>query len=728
MKMCNNQKGITLITLVVTIIVLIILTGVTIGAIAGHNGLIDKSKHASDNFNTTIFDEQSRLNALLEDMYSEQEIRELIITITYIGNGGKTASNETEVIEFASNTIATNMFIPVNARRFVKWNTMQDGTGTDYSENAPITFTENLTLYAIWEDLHTVSYNANGGSGTMASETGASLTVKANTFTAPSGKVFEKWNTQANGGGTDYAVGATITSDTTLYAIWRNPNITYHPGQGSGTMASTATTVANCTFTPPAQVSGQSRKVFDKWRTNPDGTGDNYNPGATVTQDIDLYATWRYPVVSYNANGGSGTMTQSTGSSITIKSNTFTAPSGKTFKEWRTASNGTGTLYTANTTATFTADTTLFAIWQNVYTVSYNANGGSGTMASHTGLSVTIKSNTFTAPSGKAFKEWNTNSSGTGTKYTAGTSVSQNLTLYAIWGETIASKKGGSILSNSAITTLIDDNGKEVKIPAKFKIASDSATVVANGIVIEDGSGNQFVWIPVDNISSYTRTAFQGKNITSTFTEAMPSDEQTSVTNNKGYYIGRYEAGDSTKPTASGNSLRASGASQTNAVCIKKGYAPYNRITRTNAKTRAEAMKTEQGYQATTKLCSSYAWDTAIKFIENTVSNYGSSSPQGNYKDVDKNYTDITGTSQSVASGTSANVIPTGQTTPVCNIYDMGGNVYEWTSESYSNSSYPCTLRGGCFYYNYGSYPAGNRDYCNDAAGDNVGFRVTLFL
>ena len=212
------------------------------------------------------------------------------------------------------------------------------------------------------------------------------------------------------------------------------------------------------------------------------------------------------------------------------------------------------------------------------------------------------------------------------------------------------------------------------------------------------------------------------------YTEAMPTDEYNSINTNKGYYIGRFEAGDSTLPTAGTSSLRGEGASQTNAIAIKKGYAPYNYITRTNAKNLAEAMDSAQSYSATTKLCSSYAWDTAINFIQNKVSGYGSSSPQGNYKDVTSfTYKDITGATQTKANGDST-LIPTGQTTAVCNIYDLGGNVWEWTTESCSDSSLPYAIRGGDSVVDYGVYPAGLRGCISDGTYGGLGFRVTLFL
>ena len=295
--------------------------------------------------------------------------------------------------------------------------------------------------------------------------------------------------------------------------------------------------------------------------------------------------------------------------------------------------------------------------------------------------------------------------------------------------------------------TLTDDNTKTVIVPAGFKISSDSATTVNEGIVIEDKDGNQYVWIPVENISDYKRTTFSTNVATGTidtstnsekinysssntnyFIEAMPSDELASVTTYKGYYIGRYEAGDSV--STANKTLRSDGASISNKVAIKKDQAPYNWITRDQAKTLAEGIKTAEEYtKGTTKLCSSYAWDTVISFIQRTNTDYGASSGEGNYNDTTFSYTDITGATQTKEQNASV-LIPTGQATAVSNIYDMGGNESEWTTESFSSSNIDCVFRGGTYKSNFASIPSGFRDtgYTTSSLMDYIGFRVTLYL
>ena len=328
-------------------------------------------------------------------------------------------------------------------------------------------------------------------------------------------------------------------------------------------------------------------------------------------------------------------------------------------------------------------------------------------------------------------------------------------------------------------TTITDSctPANSIRVPAGFKIAEDSALTVEDGVVIEDKDGNQFVWIPAKteaeggatiNLSSgdtttivYQRTAFTGEYITITYTETMPSDEEASVNAWGGYYIGRFEAGDKEATDATMmreeymmNQLmefaKENGIDLTNSdnlteeqeqqlnekaseieneihtITIKKSQAPYNNITFANLKSLAEGMDTVQGYTtATTKLVSSYAWDTAINFIQIKNSDYGTTSPEGNYSNSDTfTYTDIAGDTQ---TGPTGELIPTGQTTEVSNIYDMGGNLYEYTTESYSGVPGPYVVRGGDYGLDYDHFPAGLRRSSVGYADSVHGSRVTLY-
>ena len=267
----------------------------------------------------------------------------------------------------------------------------------------------------------------------------------------------------------------------------------------------------------------------------------------------------------------------------------------------------------------------------------------------------------------------------------------------------------------------------EVWVPEGFKVADDSASTVQGGVVIEDKDGNQFVWVPVATLADYKRTWYTEYDSFSSYSEALPEDEKTSVERYKGFYIGRYEAGDKESTGTTKATFRTSSSDTSNSVTIKADQVPYNYVTRTQAVSLAEGFATKQGYKAKTKLVSSYAWDTTIAFLQKVNSDYGNSSEEGNYKDTTFSYTDITGASQTKASNSQV-LVPTGQTTPVCNIYDMGGNVLEWTTESCSSTKYPYALRGGHCASGFANSPAGLRYASPDAAYNGLGFRLTLFM
>ena len=291
--------------------------------------------------------------------------------------------------------------------------------------------------------------------------------------------------------------------------------------------------------------------------------------------------------------------------------------------------------------------------------------------------------------------------------------------------------------------TKVEFSDGNVIIPEGFKIADVPASKVQDGVVIEDKDRNQFVWVPVATIADYKRTAYSTNGATEEtdtatnsikikynsslynyyFTEAMPDDEKKSVDTYKGFYIGRYEAGDKESTEAK----KLSGSNDvTKTVTIKKGQAPYNYVKKTQAVSLAEGFATKQGYKAKTKLVSSYAWDTTIAFLQKVNSDYGERS-EGNYRETAFSYTDITGASQTKSSSSSV-LIPTGQTTPVCNIYDMGGNVWEWTTETSSFPGYPYAVRGGDYLCGFAGEPAGYRKVISDGAYDGYGFRLTLFM
>ena len=111
--------------------------------------------------------------------------------------------------------------------------------------------------------------------------------------------------------------------------------------------------------------------------------------------------------------------------------------------------------------------------------------------------------------------------------------------------------------------------------------------------------------------------------------------------------------------------------------------------------------------------------------MQKVNSDYGNSSEEGNYNNTTFSYTDITGVSKKKAKYSWV-LVPTGQTTPVCNIYDMGGNVWEFTTESCTDLPY--ARRGGVYGTDFADLPAGCRDDGIGYASADRGFRLTLFM
>ena len=352
---------------------------------------------------------------------------------------------------------------------------------------------------------YAVIYNANGGGGppppAQAAVAGDSITVAGQSnLTAPTGKTFNGWNTAADGSGTSYAVGATLTlvdANVTLFAQWKTADnaytVTYNANGGGGTVPEQQIVLAGETFTVAGQgsLTAPTGKAFTGWNTNSSGTGTAYTAGSsrTVSSNITLYAQWvtssgQSYTVYYYANGaasGSPPASQTVldGTTFTVAGQgSLTAPAGTAFDGWNTDSYGTGTAYRAGTSQTVSSNITLYAQWVTSsgqsYTVTYNANGASGTVPSAQtaldGITIEIAGQGDLTYSGKAFNGWNTNSSGTGTTYPAGSllTVNATITLYAQWIDSTGVTYTVSYNSNGGtgtVPSLTVSDGQTITLP-----------------------------------------------------------------------------------------------------------------------------------------------------------------------------------------------------------------------------------------------------------------------
>ena len=303
----------------------------------------------------------------------------------------------------------------------------------------------------------------------------------------------------------------------------------------------------------------------------------------------------------------------------------------------------------------------------------------------------------------------------------------------------------GEITYETSYTIFKDVNGEQVPIPEGYIVSENSdENIVNKGLVVSDSRGNEYVWISctVDSSSNklqYKRTEWgvekDGtdnsraikdeltlKDIDVTYSKtdtdngineeiskeivAQINAEKESIKKYGGYYIGRYEVGKDNKTAV-----------------IKAEQEPYVNIKWSKAYELAKGIGGGEG--ATTYLCSSYSWDTAINFIQNTTGkNYATSiiGFNGNWKSQEVK--DSSG--KVIKPVNTAQRLNTGLTTALCNIYDMGGNVGEFTTELNPGTSETVVLRGGVSALNS---PAGYRwDDYSGFAGSSYGFRATLFL
>ena len=150
--------------------------------------------------------------------------KEKEIVIRFDANGRDETTPETLVIRPSVSIIIR----PISHSLFSHWNTKADGSGISYYyDRTYVSFSEDTTLYAQWYEPVTITFNANGGSGTMENQVipeNKSSHLKNNTFTAQQGYFFSHWNTKPDGTGESYdnESGITLSKDTTLYAQWTN--------------------------------------------------------------------------------------------------------------------------------------------------------------------------------------------------------------------------------------------------------------------------------------------------------------------------------------------------------------------------------------------------------------------------------------------------------------------------------------------------------------------------
>ena len=378
--------------------------------------------------------------------------------------------------EYGLHDFSTFGLIAPPGYRFAGWKSGDNGkifdeTTTTYTATDFVDGIQNNDMH-VWltaqfePDSYLVKFDATGGSCSAISKT---VTYKSSYGTLPvpikENYSFDGWYTEPDGGQkvtAESKVG--ITSDTTLYAHWKikTYTITYYLNGGSGlnifqrTQSKKHDVALTLLTTKPTgkkyniyynanggEVSLSHSSIaqpFKNWNTKSDGTGKTYEPGTIYqkNEQLSLYAQYSYPQI-----GSLPTPTRL----------------GYSFDGWYTAANG-GIKITETTTVT--TDITLYAHWiTNTYTVTYNTNGGSGTISTQTFLRGSTTNLSSEEPIGKSFiinydanggnvskltesvsqsfVNWNTKPDGSGSSYEVGEAftANQNTILYAQYANPI---------------------------------------------------------------------------------------------------------------------------------------------------------------------------------------------------------------------------------------------------------------------------------------------------
>ncbi len=316
--------------------------------------------------------------------------------------------------------------------------------------------------------------------------------------------------------------------------------------------------------------------------------------------------------------------------------------------------------------------------------------------------------------------------------------------------------------SETKNTTVKDSLGNQVVVPAGFKVINPTENVT-DGIIVEDVShsatkGSQFVWIPVgevvkeikdevksietitlsrytfadDNVGTPTdkgateiensynnnykhteiNTAPNGNITAKENIESEESGFRKSVKDNHGYYIGRYESRTSTG--------RKSKTDKLTQITVKPDKYVYNYTTQLQAAELSRGMYSDSNFES--DLMNSYAWDTAIVFLQkfDNRANKASLKPYSRQNSLNTK-------SEGLANQGTNNLSDTSKQDVICNVWDMASNCLEWTTETFSDSCSPCTGRGGyCTYSIY--YTSIRNNLYTTSSNNNISFRTLLYM
>ncbi|MEA4895928.1 MAG: InlB B-repeat-containing protein, partial [Oscillospiraceae bacterium] len=404
-------------------------------------------------------------------------------TVSFHPNGGTGTMDNQSFTHDTEQELSPNAF----AREGYTFSGWKDGSDNYYLNGASVTATDNMILTAQWTPTsYSIKFDANGGTGSISNQSftyGTAQNLTNNSLTR-TGYTFAGWNTKADGNGTPYGNGASVqdlsavTGETvTLYARWtaNSYTVNFNANGGTGSMAAQQLTYDE-TRALSINAFTKTGYSFAGWNTAENGSGTSYADRTSVKNlateqngTVPLYAMWTADAytLTFAANSGTGSMANqsfATGDTSALRTNAFTK-AGYSFTGWK--NDGNAPVAADATVNTVGRSTSLTAQWTaNSYTVHFNANGGTGSMADQSftyGTAHNLTANSMTRM-GYSFAGWSDSPMATTATYQDNQSVSNLtsikdaiVTLYAVWTAdaytvTYSANGGEGLIADSSFT------------------------------------------------------------------------------------------------------------------------------------------------------------------------------------------------------------------------------------------------------------------------------------
>ena len=434
--------------------------------------------------------------------------------VTFDANGGTGTMEDVEHI-YGPFILPDCEFEAPEGQYFSSW----DVDGDTFFPGDTIGVYADVTVTANWSDYrYNVFYNANGGSGTMNPELDHSVNfaVPECGFTAPDEHhQFSHWAIDSSDGEiVQPEANITLEGDITLFAVWelKQYTVVYNAGEASSISGNNNVVKSNLEATSSITLEGSilfknpQGKHFKEWAINT-ANGEKISAGASyvLNGDTTFIAIWENDAsaegldnpttmytISFNANSGTGSMESlqvDEGTQYVLPANGFTAPTGKMFDAWEVE----GQRKLPNETITINADTVIKALWKDIpaetFTVSFSANGGTGTMNPISGIAgeYALPQCTFTAPEGKEFAGWKVNGQGNLLQAGEKINVTSNVDLVAQWKD-----KGGDTPVTPDEPVTPEEPSKSAGLPAGAIVGIVIGSVLVVGI-----GGFALVWFVI---------------------------------------------------------------------------------------------------------------------------------------------------------------------------------------------------------------------------------------